>query len=109
VPGLDTGPNGEVADAEVHHNGGRDDRDNTGTQSEPELALLKPMHHASRGLQPIGAPAREKNGSDLLERVGRVKQVGVACTRGRAANIDAADSAILTQDDGAASRGRVRV
>ena len=80
------------------------DRNHARAQLEPELALLEIAHHASGGLQAIGAAAGQQDGLDLLDGIGRIKQVSFPGTRGGASHIHAAHSAILAQDDGAAGR-----
>ena len=73
--------------------------------------LLEVPHHAGRGVETEGAASREDDGVDLLDRVDRVEQVGLARAGGRAPHIHAADRSLPGQDDSTAGRpaGHFRV
>ena len=102
VAALGRRPDLRVAHVQIEHHGRRDDWHLAELGLESDAALLEVAHHAARRVEAERAPARQHDGVDLLDRVDRVQQIGLASARRRAPHVDAANGAALGQHDRAA-------
>ena len=95
-----------AAEAEVEQDRGRHDRHHAGGAHVPaDLPLLEIAHDALRGVEAVGAAARQHDRVDLVDHVERIEQIGLARARRAAALRHAAHGALAVDEHhGAAGR-----
>ena len=107
VAAVGGGPDLRIAaEAEIEQDGGRHDRHHAGGAHVPaDAALFEILHDALRGVEAVGAAARQHDRVDAVDHVERVEQIGLAGARRAAALRHAAHGAVAVDEHhGAAGR-----
>ncbi len=97
------GANLEVADAEVHEDGCRNDGDDA-EFADPvaRVFLFEIAHDSGGGAEAVGGASGEDDGVDFVDLVGGSEEVGLAGAGGGAADVDSGGGSGFAEDDGAA-------
>ncbi len=89
------GTNLPIADIQIEQDRRRDDRNHPGSRLKSAALLLQVLHDTAGGVQAIGAAPGETDGVNSLHQMDGIQQVRLPGSRGRSANIDAADSPLF--------------